>query len=457
MKKNIFRLSGVVMFVVALVCIFVGGAEAAGVLLATGGGLTVDEQVAEKLKTELKNLGDQIDGKVKTMIDTAQEAAIATGNANAAEISKALKEELTGMISKHAELHEKFTERLDLIETKAGKLGAVVARKNMADIFMEKMNEINIAEAFRKSGHVDVVFKDSDFDGINIKQDDMTSSNTFTNNVPGYDHLNEIHFDPERSQRARDTILQGTTNMTAIEYIRESGETDNTGMTAEGAEFNQNDFDLTAYTANVRKITAYIMLSEEMLEDVAGLTSYIMAKLPGKINKVEDEQIIKGAGTGQNLSGLITNATAYSDNLADSNVQRIDVLVDAIRQIADDEYRADFITLHPADFSLLALTKDSNGQYLLPWIMGVPNPNILGVPIVQTTAMTEGDFLLHARNAAQAFFKKELTIEFSNQNEDNFVKGMVTVRAQKRLALPIYKPTAILTGDFTVALAQGTA
>lgn len=442
--------------VVALVSIFIGGAEGVMATLAMAG-LTLDEQVAEKLKGELKSIGEQIDGKIKEMTEAAKTAAIESGNANAADLTGKLKDELTGMLKKHADLHEKFTERLDLIETKAGRLDQVIARKNMADIFASKLGDANVAEKYAKNKFVEIDFKDGDFEGVNLKQNDMTAALAFTNNVPGYDHLAEIHFDPERTARARDLILQGTTTMTAIEYIRESAETDNTGMTAQGAEFNQNDFSLTAYTANVRKITAYIMLSEEMLEDVQGLTSYIMAKLPGKINSVEDTQILSGDGTGQNLSGLVTNATAYSDNLADSNVQRIDVLVDAVRQVVDDEYQPTAIVLNPADFYQIALTKDTNGQYILPWILGVVNPQLAGVPIVTTTAMTSGDFLVLARNAAQAFFKKQLTVEFSNQNEDNFVKGMVTVRAHKRLALPIYKPTAILTGDFAVALAQGTA
>jgi len=92
------------------------------------------------------------------------------------------------------------------------------------------------------------------------------------------------------------------------------------------------------------------MMSEEMLEDVAGMTSYIMARLPAKINAKEDTQILEGSGTGQNLSGLVTNATSYSDNLADSNAQRIDVIVDAVRQVVDDEYMPTAIVLHPADF-----------------------------------------------------------------------------------------------------------
>jgi len=415
----------------------------------------VNELLTKKLEQEIAGLSEQIDARIDKINKEIQEE----GHKEAKEMTSKMKTELETLLKDHNEKFEEYTKRMDVIEAKAGRFDKVMQRKNFAGLFHEKLSEANVAETYRKSGSVSFKLTDKDLEGMQLerKQDDMTPTNTFTNNVPGYEHLPEIHFDPERKARARDLILQGTTNMTAVEYVKETAETDNTTMTAPGAEFAQNDFDLTASTANVRKITAYIMLAEEMLEDVAGMTSYIMAKLPGKINKVEDEQILEGAGTGQNLSGLVTNATAYSDALSDSNVQRIDVLVDGVRQVVDDEYQPSFIVLHPADFYKIALTKDSNGQYILPWILGVASPQLAGVPIVTTTALTEGDFLIHSREAAQVFFKKELLIEFSKNNEDNFVKGMVTVRAQKRLALAVYKPTAILTGDFAVALAQGTA
>lgn len=411
--------------------------------------MDIDVKVAEHLKNKMDELSLSIDRKIEGVAQKAQE----TGNAEAGKLTTALKEELTGEIAKFNELNKQFTDRLDLIETKAGKFDQVMARKSMADAFMQKLADSGVKKSFRG----DVNFTPDDFRGVTLKQNDMTSGNSFTNNVPGYDHLPEIHFDSERKERARDLILQGVTGMAAIEYIRETAETDNTGMTTEGSEFNQNDFSLTAYTANVRKITAYVMLSEEMLDDVEGMTSYILAKLPQKINKVEDEQILRGLGTGVLLSGLVTNATAYSDALADTNVQRIDVLVDAVRQVEASNYVPSNIVLNPVDYYALALTKNSNGDYLLPWILGVINPQLAGVPIVKTTAISSGDFLVLSREAAQVFYKKELTIEFSNSNEDNFIKGMVTVRAQKRLALPIYKPSAMVTGDFTVALAEGTA
>jgi len=411
-----------------------------------------DVKVAEAIKTKMNELGNSIDSKINEAVKKAQES----GNAEAAKLTGELKTEVEAQIAKYNELNVEFTKRLDIIETKAGRFDQVMARKTMADAFMQKLKDAGVNQKFRG----EIEFTAEDFAGVELrKADDMTGSNTFTNNVPGYEHLPEIHFDPDRRNRIRDLILQGTTSMQAIEYIRETSFDDQTDVTAEGSEFNQSDFDLTAYTATVRKITTYIMLSEEMMEDVEGMTSYILARLPGKINKDEDTQILKGAGTGSNLSGLSTNATAYSDALADTKVQRIDVLVDAVRQVVDDEYMPSAILLHPADFYKIALTKDSNGQYILPWFLGVTTAQLAGVPVVMSTAQTSGVFDVITREAAQVFFKKQLTIEFSNQSEDsedNFIKGMVTVRAQKRLALAIYRPTSLLTGTFSVALAQGT-
>ena len=447
MKKHIFLFTGLLLSLIALAICMVGGAEAAAVVFATAG-LTLDEQTAAKIKTELDALGTQIDTKLEKFQTDVKES----GKTAAELLTKTFRDELQGEITKFNDLNKQMTERLDLIETKAGKFSEVLARKTFADAFSQKMADSKVKSGYRG----EIQFTPDDFEGVE-KADDMTTTNTFTNNVPGYDHLDEIHFDPDRKARIRDLILQGTTSMTAVEYIRETAFDDQTDVTAEGAEFNQSDFDLTAYTANVRKITAYVMLSEEMLDDVSGMTSYLLARLPSKINKDEDTQILSGSGSGQNLSGIQTNATAYSDNLADSNVQQIDVIVDAIRQVVDDEYTPDYTLLHPTDFYALSLLKDDNGRYILPWIMGVPNPVLAGVPIIVSTAQTSGTFLVGSRSAAQAFFRKELTIEFSKESEDNFVKGMVTVRVQKRLALAIYRPTAMLTGTFAAALAQGSA
>jgi len=195
-----------------------------------------------------------------------------------------------------------------------------------------------------------------------------------------------------------------------------------------------------------------------MLEDVDGLTSYIYTRLPSKLKNKEDYQLLYGTGSSE-ISGLITNATAYSENLADAAVQLIDVLADGVRQCKVAEYMPTAILMNPADVTkYLLLEKDSTNRYLSPWVFTNETPTIAGVPVLQTTAITAGAFFIgDFSQAGQIFDRRQATIEITNTNEDNFVKGMLTVRAAERLALAIYRPSAFIYGTIAAALANGSA
>jgi HK97 family phage major capsid protein len=157
--------------------------------------------------------------------------------------------------------------------------------------------------------------------------------------------------------------------------------------------------------------------------------------------------------------GLLAKGTAYVDNLADSDISRIDVLIDAARQVADDEYRATAMLVHPTDATAMKLTKDDNGNYIFPWVF-MPNGNVVldGIPVIVTTAVAANTFLVgDFKRAAQIFDRRQLSVEFSNTNEDNFIKGMVTVRCSERIAIVVYRPKAFVYGTFVNAMALGSA
>lgn len=395
----------------------------------------------EELKKTLEDFGAVIDKKIG---DLSAKITSVTCEEVKKNLMNAIKKELEPEIAKY----NKMQENLDALEAKLKRVdfGGTTPGKSFHVELKEKVEDIIKKEGVRSlRGRM-----------INFEQKtviDMTESNAFNSTVvvpPAYQP--GIVYDPARAMRIRDIISQGVTDSNLVKFIREYSYTDAAAVTTEGAEYKQEDFTLKAIDAAVQKITNYIVLSEEMLEDVNGLTSYIMARLPEKLRNKEDEVILTDS-----TYGILTLATAYSDNLADSKVQRIDVLVDAIRQVATKEYRATGILLHPADATKIKLTKDENGQYIYPWIFVNGQPTIDGVPIYTSTAMTSGAFLVgDFKRGAQIFDRRQLAIEFSNQNEDNFIKGMVTVRGHERIAICVYRPNAFVYGTFAAALAQGS-
>ena len=417
----------------------------------------MDDEQIKKLNEELEKLGKSIDAKLETHSKDVSEATTKEIKSATLKEAKAAIEPMIKEYNDKTDLMQKHIDGLDVTIQKmtTKETNKPVAFKDGIQTLLEKIQEDNEGKSLRNWFDT----KGKNLGEIEFKVDDMTQTlNLGAGVIPGQS-VPGIVFDPDRADRIRDLITPGTTNSNTVEFVYESAFDDNTDITAEGAEYKQGDFDLALSTATVRKITAYQIVSEEMLDDVAGLTSYISSRLPSKLKLKEDYQLMYGDNTGTNLNGLTTGATAYVDALADADITEIDVLVDAARQVRVEEYRATAMLIHPTDATKIKLTKDDNGNYIHPWIF-MPGGSITldGVPVIVTTAITAGDFLVgDFKLGAQVFDRKQMTLEFTDKNEDNFIKGMVTVKISERITLAVYRSNAMIYGTFTAALANGSA
>jgi HK97 family phage major capsid protein len=419
----------------------------------------MDEKQLKELEKQLETLGKSIDSKLDDFNKKAKEATVEDMKTLKADIKLQVETE----IKKYNELNEKLQKQVDALDTKLQRVNTEpgmdkITFSKAVKVELDKFKDAkgSIREKIReKRGSGELSLKG--IEDLLSKVDDMTTANTLTSvlvpmRVPG------IQYDPDAAFRIRTLLPQGTTSAGSVTFAYESAISTNTDITAEAQEFMQEDVDLAITTATVRKITNYIIASEELLDDLEGFMSYISARLPSKLKVKEDVQLLRGSGAGINISGIITNATAYSDNLADSTITRVDVLVDALRQVKDDEYTPTAILLHPADAVKLKLSKTSTGDYTMPWIYQSGQISLDGVPVYESTAMTAGTFLVgDFRRGAQVFDRKEASLEIAYQNEDNFVKGMVTIRVSERLALAVYRAKCFVYGNFAAALAQGSA
>ena len=253
---------------------------------------------------------------------------------------------------------------------------------------------------------------------------------------------------PQRRMTVRDLLSQGRMDGSTLEYVKETGFTNSAAPVAEGALKPQSEIQYTEETATVRTIAHWMRASVQILADAPALRSIIDQRLRYGLAYVEEQQLLNGSGVGQNLEGLVTAATAYAAPGGLVAGQLIDTIRMGHLQVALAEYPANGTVLNPIDWAFIEMLKDGEGRYLIGNPQGTISPTLWGLPVVATQAMGVDKFLTGAFDlAAQIFDRQDATVEVSTEDQDNFVRNKVTIRAEERLALAIYRPEALVYGD----------
>jgi HK97 family phage major capsid protein len=259
---------------------------------------------------------------------------------------------------------------------------------------------------------------------------------------------------PQRRMTVRDLISPGRMDGNTLEYVKETGFNNNAGMVAEGASKPESDMKLDLVTTSAKVIAHWMKASKQVLSDVSQLRSMIDERLIYGLAYKEEGQLLNGDGTGQNLLGIIPQATAYSAPTSMADVNIIDVMRLAMLQAALAEYPATGHVLHPTDWAVIETLKDSTGRYIIGNPQGNTTPTLWGLPVVATQAITVRKFLTGAfKLGAQLFDRWDGRVETGFVNDD-FIKNLVTILGEERLALAVYRPEAFIYGDFDTALAS---
>jgi HK97 family phage major capsid protein len=259
-----------------------------------------------------------------------------------------------------------------------------------------------------------------------------------------------------RKLTIRDLLPVGRTSSNSVEFVQETGFTNNAAPVAEGAQKPESSLSFDLQTAAVRTIAHIMKASVQILADVPQLQSFIDTRLRTGLGIVEEDQFLSGDGTGQNLLGLIPQATAFDTALLAVGDTRIDVIRKAMYQVELAVYNSTAIVMHPRDWMLIELTKESGtGAYVWANPRGLISPTLWGLPVVTSAALEEGEFLVGAFDvAAQIWDRQQATIDVATENRDDFEKNMVTIRGEERVALTVYRPESFVYGDFDTTVSS---
>jgi len=259
-----------------------------------------------------------------------------------------------------------------------------------------------------------------------------------------------------RRMTVRDLLTPGRTGSNAIQYPVETGFTNAAATVSEtaGSTKPQSDIQFDIRTTSVTTIAHWLLATRQILDDVPMLQSYVDGRLRYGLAYVEEGQLLNGSGTGTNLNGVYTQATAFAAGSAIlASATKLDVLRYAMLQAVLAELPPTGHVLNPIDWANIETTKDSNGRYIIGNPQGGIAPTLWGLPVVATQAMAAGSFLTGAfKMGAQIFDRMDARVEISTEDSDNFRKNLVTILCEERLALAVYRPEAFIKGTYAAAI-----
>jgi HK97 family phage major capsid protein len=397
---------------------------------------------------ELKNLGEQLQkslGEVKTFAEKVD-----TELKNLGKVTEETKRNADEALTKHTEV----CDRIDGLEQKLLRRGNDTPEvKSIGQQFIEN-EEVKAFLASGTRGKASMGFK-AIISSLTTAANGSAGDLIVPQRLPGVvgPALRQLHM--------RDLISVGRTNSNAIQYVKETGFTNSAATVSEtsGATKPQSEIQFDLMTANVTTIAHWVLATRQILSDVPMLQSYIDGRLRYGLAYVEDNQILNGGGTGTDLNGIYTQATAFTQAAIGvpvmTGVTKIDILRLAILQAFLAEFPPDGIVLNPVDWALIELEKDTTGRHIIgnPKQEGVPS--LWGKPVVETQAMTADKFLVGAfKMGAELFDREDASVMVSTEDSDNFRKNLVTILAEERAALAVYRTEAFVKGDFSDAEAD---
>lgn len=258
---------------------------------------------------------------------------------------------------------------------------------------------------------------------------------------------------PRLKQRlfVRDLIPAGRTDSNVIFWVQQTGFTNNAAVVSEGVAKPESTIAFTFKQTPVATIAHYFKAAKQLLDDFAALQSTVDDELRYGLKYAEEQEILFGDGTGVSLTGIVPQATAYAPQLTIASRTQIDDIRDAMLQAQLARLPASGIVMHFIDWAEIETLKDSTYRYLIGNPVGSVTPTLWGRPVVETEISAfQNKFLTGGfQGGAMIMDREDANVVIATENEDDFIKNMITIRCEERVGLQVKRPEAFIYGEFT--------
>ncbi|AXC38487.1 major capsid protein [Mycobacterium phage Rubeelu] len=195
-------------------------------------------------------------------------------------------------------------------------------------------------------------------------------------------------------------------------------------------------------TTNVKTIAEWVPVTRRALADVAQLEGLINDELSKDIAEEEEDQILNGNGSGENLTGINSTSGVQTQAWTTDFFTTTRKAITKARTVGRVNPTA--WVLNPEDAETLDLLKDGENRYYYGGPQYIGQRTLWGVPVVESESQAKGTGLLGDFNKAVLWDREETTVTMTDSHADFFIRNLIAILAEERVAFGVTRPTAFV-------------
>jgi len=199
--------------------------------------------------------------------------------------------------------------------------------------------------------------------------------------------------------------------------------------------------------AVVKTIAEWVPATKRALADWAALQGLIDDELRLDVLETEENEILNGDGTGEHFTGINNTSgiqtQAWSTDLFETTRKAI-TKARTVGRVNPTAW-----VFNPADAEVIDLMKDENGRYYYGGPTGSGPRTLWGIPYTESESQASGTGLLGDFTKAVIWDREQTTVTMSDSHADFFVRNLVAILAEERLAFGVTRPKAFVQVDLT--------